>query len=178
MKLLRMKPMKTTNPQGRRALIGLGIAVFLIAAPLAGAAEPVVGQKAPDFTFTAPDGGVKKLSDYRGKPVALHFWTSWCGPCIRELPLISQLTTAESQRMTVLAINCAETGREVSAFLTGKRLSLNVVMDKDGRISGLYNIYAIPQTYLIDAEGFIKSVRVGAYSRVELNRDVSALLGR
>jgi peroxiredoxin len=173
-----MKLMKITNLQGRRALIGLGIAVFLIAAPFARADGPVVGQKAPDFTFTAPGEGAKKLSDYRGKPVALHFWATWCGPCIRELPLVSQLTAAESQRMAVLAVNCAETDREVSTFLTDKRLDLNVVMDRDGRISRLYNIYAIPQTYLIDGEGFIRSVRVGAYSRAEMNRDVSALLGR
>jgi alkyl hydroperoxide reductase subunit AhpC len=79
--------------------------------------------------------------------------------------------------MVVLAVNCAERDREVSAFLRNKDLTLNVVMDRAGDISRLYNIYAIPQTFMIDGEGVIRSVRVGAYSQRELNRDVSALLG-
>jgi alkyl hydroperoxide reductase subunit AhpC len=80
--------------------------------------------------------------------------------------------------MTTLAVNCAETDREVSAFLRNKKFNLNVVMDRTGQISELYNIYAIPQTFMIDAEGIIRSVRVGAYTQRELNRDVSALLRR
>jgi alkyl hydroperoxide reductase subunit AhpC len=79
--------------------------------------------------------------------------------------------------MVVLAVNCAETDREISSFLRNKKLNLNVVMDRTGRISELYNIYAIPQTFMIDGEGVIRSVRVGAYSQRELNRDLSAFLG-
>jgi thiol-disulfide isomerase/thioredoxin len=141
----------------------------------AGADELAAGRRAPDFVFTAPDGRTVKLSDYRGKPVALHFWATWCGPCIRELPLIAALTS-KSQDLTVLAVNCAETDREVSSFLRARKLSLNVVMDRDGQISQLYNIYAIPQTFMINAEGLITSVRVGAYNQRELNRDISVLL--
>jgi peroxiredoxin len=141
----------------------------------AGADELAVGRRAPDFTFTAPGGRTVKLSDYRGKPVALHFWATWCGPCIRELPLIAALGP-RSQELTTLAVNCAETDREVSSFLRTWKLDLNLVMDRDGRISQLYNIYAIPQTFMIDAEGIIRSIRVGAYSQRELNRDLSALL--
>lgn len=156
-------------------LNGIILAGILLWAPPAGADEPAVGRKAPDFTFTAPDGRTVKLSDYRGKPLALHFWATWCGPCIRELPLIAALA-AKSQELTSLAVNCAETDREVSSFLRDRKLNLNVVMDRDGQISQLYNIYAIPQTFMIDAEGFIKSIRVGAYNSRELNRDISALL--
>jgi thiol-disulfide isomerase/thioredoxin len=140
-----------------------------------GADEPAVGRRAPDFTFTAPGGGAVKLSDYRGKPLILHFWATWCGPCIRELPLIAALG-AEPRKMTILAVNCAETDREVSSFLRARKLNLNVVMDRNGRISQLYNIYAIPQTFMVDAEGIIRSIRVGAYSQRELNRDLSAFM--
>jgi peroxiredoxin len=150
----------------------------MLAALPAGADNPAAGSRAPDFTFTAADGRTLKLSDYRGKPVALHFWATWCGPCIRELPLISQLTASGPQDLVVLAVNCAETDREVSSFLRNKRLSLNIVMDRAGQISELYNIFAIPQTFMIGRDGIIRSVRVGAYSQRELNRDVSALLSR
>ncbi|MDR2398051.1 MAG: TlpA family protein disulfide reductase [Spirochaetaceae bacterium] len=139
-------------------------------------AELTAGKPAPDFTFTSAAGKSTRLSAYRGKPVVLHFWTTWCGPCIRELPLISALTTAKAEELTVLAVNCAETDREVSAFLGRSQLALNVVMDRDYRIAQLYRVNAIPQTYLIDKAGMIQTVRVGAYSRVELNQDIAALL--
>ncbi|MDR0628334.1 MAG: redoxin domain-containing protein [Treponema sp.] len=154
-----------------------GIVLLLSAALSVQGAELSVGKPAPDFTFTAADGKPMKLSAYRGKPVALHFWATWCGPCIRELPLISALTTTKSQGLTVLAVNCAETEREVANFLGRTKVTLNVVMDQDYRISQLYRISAVPQTYLIDEAGIIQSIRIGAYSRAELNRDVSALLG-
>jgi thiol-disulfide isomerase/thioredoxin len=153
------------------------LALLLLWALPAGAAELTVGSGAPDFTFTTSDGGTHKLSDYRGKPLVLHFWATWCGPCIRELPLISRLTASGPGDMTVLAVNCAETDQEISSFLRNKRLNLNVVTDQTGHISELYNIYAIPQTFMIDGEGVIRSVRVGAYSQRELNRDVAAFLG-
>jgi thiol-disulfide isomerase/thioredoxin len=155
--------------------IGVILAGLLLRALPVMADEPAVGQAAPDFTFTAPDGKTVKLSDYRGKPVVLHFWATWCGPCIRELPLIAALGS-KSRELTTLAVNCAETDREVSAFLQARKLKLDVVMDRDGEISRLYNIYAIPQTYMIDAAGIIKSIRVGAYSQRELNRDLAVLL--
>ncbi|MDR1024938.1 MAG: TlpA family protein disulfide reductase [Treponema sp.] len=156
---------------------GIVLAGLLLAALPAGADGLAVGSRAPDFTFTGPDGGTHSLSDYRGKPLVLHFWATWCGPCVGELPLISRLET-QSRNMTTLAVNCAETDREVSSFLRNRKLTLNVVMDRTGQISELYNIYAIPQTFMIDGEGVIRSIRVGAYNQRELNRDVSALLGR
>jgi thiol-disulfide isomerase/thioredoxin len=161
----------------RASSLAAGFVLFLALAFPASAQELKAGRPAPDFAFTGAGGRSHTLSEYRGKPVALHFWTTWCGPCIRELPLISRLSASGPQDLVVLAVNCAETDREVSSFLRAQKLSLNLVMDQDGRISRLYGIYAIPQTFMIDREGIIRSVRVGAYNQRELNRDVSALLG-
>jgi peroxiredoxin len=153
-----------------------GLALFLALVISACAEEgPAVGKRAPDVTLSAPDGRTAKLSDYRGKPVVLHFWATWCGPCIGELPLIADLTARNSSDLTVLAVNCAEMDRQVSSFLSARALALNVMMDRDFLISKTYNVDAIPQTYLIDSEGIIRSVRVGAYTRPELDRDIAAL---
>jgi thiol-disulfide isomerase/thioredoxin len=141
------------------------------------AAELKAGIAAPDFTFTAePSGEKRKLSDYRGKPVALHFWATWCGPCVRELPLISELGASKADSLTVLAVNCGEQGRTVNSFISKWKLRLNLIMDGDGSISRLYGINAIPQTWLIDEDGIIRTVQVGAYSRKTLNKDISTLL--
>jgi peroxiredoxin len=152
-------------------------AVILMTAAALSANELAVGQAAPDFTFmSAIPAKQQKLSDYRGKPVALHFWAAWCGPCVRELPLISALSSSKSDDITVLAVNCGETDRYVSSFLSKRKLRLNIVMDRDSSISALYNIDAIPQTFMIDSDGVIRSIRVGSYTKAELDRDVSAML--
>jgi peroxiredoxin len=144
----------------------------------AAADAPAVGKPAPDFTVTiaGPLGRRQKLSDYRGKPVALHFWATWCGPCIRELPLIADLTASKSDVLTVLAVNCQEPENVAASFLSRQKLRLNLALDQDGAISRLYNINAIPQTFMIDSDGVIRSIRVGAYTKNTLAADVSALL--
>jgi thiol-disulfide isomerase/thioredoxin len=158
------------------------IVLFVLFAGLAassqlGAADLESGMYAPDFTFTIePMGKLQKFSDYRGKPIALHFWATWCGPCIRELPLISKLTASNAGSLTVLSINCGEEHSDVNFFLLKHKLRLNLVMDKDNSISALYNIIAIPQTWMIDENGLIRSIQVGAYTKKTLARDLSVIL--
>ncbi|MDR0730159.1 MAG: TlpA family protein disulfide reductase [Treponema sp.] len=159
------------------AMTALTLFLAVLIPACAEGSGPVVGKRAPDVTLSAPDGRTAKLSDYRGKPVVLHFWATWCGPCVRELPLIAELGARNSADLTVLAVNCAETDQEVASFLAGMKLTLNVMMDRDFLVSKTYNVDAIPQTYLIDSEGIIKSIRVGAYTRPELDRDLAALFG-
>ncbi|MDR1363524.1 MAG: TlpA family protein disulfide reductase [Spirochaetaceae bacterium] len=152
-------------------------AAAMTAAASVSANEIVRGQTAPDFTFTStvPPFKQQKLSDYRGKPVALHFWATWCGPCIRELPLIAGLS-AKSDDITVLAVNCGEPEKDVSSFLSKRKIKLNLVLDEKGGISNLYNITAIPQTFMIDADGVIQSAQTGSYNKKGLDQAVSALL--
>jgi thiol-disulfide isomerase/thioredoxin len=166
-------------PKTGQGIAALCASVFLLAAaPGIEAAGLAVGMSAPDFTFTSdtPMSKPQKLSDYRGKPVALHFWATWCGPCIRELPLIAELTASKADALTVLAVNCAEQDNKVSAFLSSMKLRLNLVMDRDGKISRLYNITAIPHTFMIDEKGVIRSIQVGSYNETKLNEAVAALL--
>jgi thiol-disulfide isomerase/thioredoxin len=161
-----------------RSVICANTAIMLAGAVPAFADGLAVGKTAPDFTFTTavPLGRPQKLSDYRGNPVALHFWATWCGPCVRELPLIADLTASKAEELTVLAVNCAEPDRTVSSFLSKMKVRLNLVMDADGNISRLYNINAIPQTFMIDADGVIRSIQVGSYTKKALDYDVNKLL--
>jgi thiol-disulfide isomerase/thioredoxin len=171
-----MKPMVFRKNRAAAAGLVLILALFLGLVVPACAPGPVVGRPAPDVTLNVPGGRPLRLSDYRGKPVVLHFWASWCGPCVAELPLIAELGARNSAELTVLAVNCAETEAAVSAFLAAGKLSLNVVMDRDLGVSNAYQVNAIPQTFMIDSRGIIRSVQVGAYTGEKLGRDLAALL--
>jgi peroxiredoxin len=163
----------------RNTVLSVVAFIIIAAAPISAFADaPAVGKPAPDFTVTmaGPLGRRQKLSDYLGKPVALHFWATWCGPCVRELPLIAELTASKSDDLTVIAVNCQEPENVAASFLSRQKLRLNLALDADGAISALYNINAIPQTFMIDKDGVIRSIQVGSYTKNSLDTAVSSLL--
>jgi len=65
---------------------------------------PEVGQVAPDFQYTTPDGATHKLSDLRGKKVLLNFWATWCAPCRSEMPDIQKALDESGDAVAVLGV--------------------------------------------------------------------------
>ena len=67
----------------------------------------------PDVQFEAPDGKMVQLADFKGKPVLLNLWATWCGPCVAEMPLLETLATREADKVQVLAVSQDMKGRAV-----------------------------------------------------------------
>lgn len=119
-----------------------------------------VGDVAPDFEITTLEGGTVKLSDYRGKPVMLNFWATWCPPCRAEMPAMQQFY--EEHDVTVLAVNLTDTETNptnAADFVNAYDLTFPILMDKEAEVSTLYRIKPIPASFLIDANGRIHQDR-------------------
>ena len=114
------------QPVVRRAAVWLALAALA----LAGCAEdrsgstPAAGvagngrEPAPDFTLESLDGGEISLSDFRGKTVIIDFWATWCPPCVRTLPTMSDVAAEYKDRgVEFFAVDIGETPDEVRAFL-------------------------------------------------------------
>ncbi|ULQ59667.1 TlpA family protein disulfide reductase [Brucepastera parasyntrophica] len=150
---------------------------FLMACAMYGQTVGIkVQNTAPDFEFYFLDGTKAKLSDYSGKPVFLHFWATWCPPCIRELPLIAKLEKELGAEIVVLAVNCAEPAKTISDFLSRRNLTMTTVLDTGYAISMLYQVNAIPQSFIIDRNGVIQAVKIGAFTETELDGAVLKVL--
>lgn len=122
-----------------------------------------VGQTAPDFTLETLDGEKARLSDFRGKPVFVNFWATWCPPCRAEMPDMQKLY--DNEDIEILAINLTNTEKSedgVAAFVEEMGLTFPVLMDPKGEISSTYNVKAYPTSYMIDAEGKISYIAYGA----------------
>lgn len=128
----------------------------------AAAAVPVglaVGQRAPDFTAQTVGGETVSLADFRGRPVLLNFWATWCGPCGEEMPDFQAIFERyQAAGFVVLAVNNAEPRDQVASFTADLGITFPVLLDENGAINiSLYGpvIPGYPTSLLIDQNGVI-----------------------
>lgn len=125
---------------------------------------PQEGFLAPIFTLQTFNGDEFTLSDYRGSPVVINFWTSWCPPCKSEMPTIQKIYDEFSdQGLVVLAVNSTHQDNlgDAITFAQIQKLSFPILLDKDGSASRTYDVRSLPTTFFISRNGRIKEVIVG-----------------
>jgi cytochrome c biogenesis protein CcmG/thiol:disulfide interchange protein DsbE len=123
----------------------------------------VVGGQAPGFSLPSPEGRRISLSDFRGKVVLVHFWATWCPPCVEELPALDALFRAVANKeVKVLAVSLDEGGADaVAAFLKRHALTLPVLLDPERTVAGLYGTFKLPETYIVDRRGVVRYKAIG-----------------
>lgn len=135
---------------------------------------------APDFTMTDADGAALTLADFKGKPVLLNFWASWCGPCQSEMPDIQKAWEAHAQDIDFVIVNMTgmsgETEQAARTFLADNGYTFPVYFDKDSSAAAAFGVNSIPQTYLIDAEGNILGGYMGAMTSSIIDEGIQMLL--
>lgn len=137
-----------------------------------------VGQRAPDFTVELLDGRTVALSDFRGRPVLINFWATWCGPCREELPDFQTVFEREGgeANFVVLAVNNMESRETVAAYVEEVGITFPVALDPDGRINfDLYGIQGYPTSFLLDANGVIAARFQGSLRGPQLLDALQAL---
>ena len=121
---------------------------------------------APDFTVLDEDGNQVKLSDYKGKPVVLNFWATWCGYCKMEMPDFDEKHQELGSDVQFLMINLTdgktETVEGASSFIASMGYTFPVFYDTSSMAAALYGVSAIPTTFFIDAEGYAIAQATGA----------------
>ncbi len=132
---------------------------------------------APDFTLTQFDGQTFRLSDQRGKVVVINFWASWCLPCRQEAPALEATWRAYRDRGVVfVGVDYVDTDAEARRYLTKFDITYPNGPDLGTRISQLYRIKGVPETYFVDAKGDLRGVIIGPTTETELQQRIGALL--
>ncbi len=136
--------------------------LFLAAGAPAAGFEPRPATPAPELKAQDLAGAPRTLADYRGKVVLLNFWASWCPPCLREMPSMERLRIRMvGQPLAIVALDSAEAQEDVSAFLSRMKLGFPVLLDPDGSNTRRWKVFALPTTFLLDAEGRVRYVLTG-----------------
>ena len=132
-----------------------------------------VGKKAPDFILQSMDGKEVKLSDYKGKKVYLKFWASWCGPCKKSMPELMELAAKEDRDFEILSVIAPGLQGEKTIdqfpkwFEDQGYKDIPVLYDTKGTTFQAYQIRSIPTEYLIDSQGKIAKIQLGAISNAD-----------
>lgn len=113
------------------------------------------GTAAPDVPFEDPHGRPASMSDFRGRPVLVNLWATWCGPCVVEMPSLDALAVREGETIAVLALSQDMEGRQkVTDFFAARNFRrLEPYLDPSLGLMTSLGVDTLPTTILYDAEG-------------------------
>jgi len=137
------------------------------------AGSSLTGEQVPSLKLTSADGNIVTVDSFRGKPVLIDFWATWCGPCVTALPRIAQIyQETKGKGLIVISIDRDEEAQTAADLLTKKGYSWPNFHD-DGEIEKLIGSSGIPRAMLIDGRG--KIVYDGQMDEDELRNEIAKL---
>lgn len=140
-----------------------------------------IGKEPPAFSGKTANGEKVSLSDYKGKVTIIDFWASWCKPCKEEFPFLVELYDNYSEKgLDLLGINLDEEVANMNKFLKklDKDIKFKIISDPDSKIGNLYNVEAIPSTFILDKKGVVRYMHLGFSSeeKEKFKKEIESLL--
>ena len=117
---------------------------------------------AHNFELVDQDGARHKLSDFRGKPVIVNFWATWCPPCRKELPSMNRAwQQLKNQGVQMIAVDVGEDEDTIFGFLSDYPIDFLVLLDIDGSEVTRWPVKGVPTTFVLDPKGRIVYTAIG-----------------
>ncbi len=150
------------------SLLNVGLLALLLTQLLTPAShastDPLVGHIAPNFSLTIlfpyNQSGTLSLANFKGKPIVLNFWASWCEPCNEEAPLLEsswRQAQMAGKNVIFLGIDYQDSNPNAISFLQRHGIAYANVQDASGAVALNYDVTALPQTIFINQQGRIVS---------------------
>jgi thiol-disulfide isomerase/thioredoxin len=183
--------------------LGVAMAVLLVAAAIVGVASGSLNgaptgkagtppgsspAAAPAFALPAlaapgpggagPASQQVSLSQYRGKPLIVNFWASWCGPCQQETPLLASFYKANGGQVTIVGVDSNDTTVKAIAFVHAKGVSYPIGVDPSLVTADAYDVAAFPQTFFLDSAHRVVDRVFGALTRAALDKGVRLMTAK
>ena len=134
---------------------------------------------APDFTVYDASGKAVKLSEFRGKPVVLNFWASWCGYCKEEMPEFNEAYKKYQSSVQFLFVDWTDGSRETqsegAAFLKSEGYSFPAYYDLKQNAVTAYELTGIPATFYIDRQGRLAGGGIGITTKEKLEQGIASI---
>lgn len=156
--------------------VGVGVGVWLIGFAALTFFKPAQTLSLPIVELRSLHQEPVALSQFKGKPLVLNLWASWCPPCRREMPVL-QTAQQQYEQVHFVFANQAESAQIVEQYLQSENIELkNVLLDTQTQIAQLVQSRGLPTTLFIDAQGTVQSYRIGELSEASLRSHLDGLL--
>lgn len=132
------------------------------------AGSMTIGQSVPPFALQTFDGEVINTTDYSGKVILVNFWASWCKPCEQEAAELEQAwrNYRPGGQVLFLGVDYVDTEPEARRYLERFNITYPNGPDLRNKISGLFRITGVPETYIIGRDGKLKYVKKGVFTSI------------
>lgn len=131
-----------------------------------------VGSAPPPLTWETFDGGTGSFADYRGRPLVVNFWASWCVPCISEMPGFESVHDELGDSVAFLGLNVTDNLDAARDLAARTGVSYDLGRDPSGQIVGALGGVNMPTTVLIDRDGTVVWVTSGKLEAADLEREI------
>jgi len=159
------------------AIVAIVAIVVVVRAPFQTTTREEANRRA--LTFEVPDlvrpAETVALADFRGRPVVLNFWASWCVPCRREMPAFQAVHERVGGRVAFVGMNHQDSRADALVLLRTTGADYPSGFDPRGRVAVAYELFGMPTTVFVGADGRIRRQQTGALSERDLERAIEDL---
>lgn len=194
-----VEPVRRRGSSLRTVLVGAGVVVLVLVGvavaatrddPQTTTAEsgqlPTLDERpAPDEVFALPpatlegfgDGPPVDLADFRGKPLIVNFWATWCAPCVKEMPDLQEVAEEAEGKVAFLGIDVEDAPPNAEPFVEELGITYPLALDPRREYSRQVNNFGMPTTLFVDEDGLVQYRHTGAMDADQLRTLISEHLG-
>jgi thiol-disulfide isomerase/thioredoxin len=161
-------------------LVGAVVAAILLTSGGKKAGRAAEGAAAPNFTLANLQDGKDSISlaSYKGKPVLVNFWATWCVPCKDEMPLLEAAHKKWGSKVQFVGIDRQDYKPDALAFAQRTHVTYPLAADPDATLDGSYRLRGMPTSVFIDRNGRIVQRVTGPVTKSQLDDTLSTLTGK
>jgi cytochrome c biogenesis protein CcmG, thiol:disulfide interchange protein DsbE len=141
--------------------------------------SPLIGRAAPGFVLREVGTGQPiSIDQYRGKPLVINFWATWCGPCYEEHPVLVANARALQPQVQFIGVVFQDSEQKIQQFLNERGTAYPTVVDEAGKTAIAYGVGGVPETFFLDGAGNIVAKFSGALSTEMLQENLQKVMVR